>query len=143
MAETVLTELQSACRAAHEQVQLLKDLYQHLSERAAEGATGAVDAARRIQELDSYQALLARKLEELDLLPKQPDPEREGLLELLTEVKAAFTAEDRPAVSERLAAEERELRKLTTQLLQHEDDTAVRDACAATEQAIANLSPPA
>jgi hypothetical protein len=62
------------------------------------------------------------------------------LLELITELKAAFGGANRPAASERLAAEEAELLQATGQLLAHEQDEAIADAHARTRHAIARLS---
>jgi hypothetical protein len=140
MPNTLLTEYQSACRAAHEQVQMLQDLYQHLSGNQNLPAIASVDVSERVRQLRAYQEILSRKLREQDLLPTRPDPEREGLLELMTELKAAITGGDRPATDERLAAEESELLQLTEQILQHQEDEAIRDARASTREAIASLS---
>ena len=141
MPNTLLTEYQSACRAAHEQVQMLQDLYQHLSGNEKLPAIASIDVSERVRQLRAYEEILSRKLREQDLLPTRPDPEREGLLELMTELKAAITGGgDRPATDERLAAEESELLQLTEQILQHEEDEAIRDARASTREAIASLS---
>jgi len=140
MPGTVLTEYQSACRAAHQQVQMLEDLYEHLAGKENLRAVASVDVERRIRELRSFQETLAQKLEEQELLPMRPDPEREGLLELLTDVKAAFSGDDRPAADDRLTAEESELLQLTEQMLAHDDDAAIAEACAGTREAIARLS---
>jgi len=140
MPGTVLTEYQSACRAAHQQVQMLEDLYEHLAGKENLRAVASVDVERRIRELRSFQETLAQKLEEQELLPMRPDPEREGLLELLTDVKAAFSGDDRPAADDRLTAEESELLQLTEQMLAHDDDAAIAEACACTRDAIARLS---
>jgi hypothetical protein len=139
MPNTLLTEYQSACRAAHEQVQMLQDLYQHLSGKEHVHAIASIDVPERLRQLRDYQEILSRKLQEQDLLPTQPDPERESLLELVTELKAAITGGDRPATGERLAAEESELLQLTEQILRHDVDGAVRQARARTREAIASL----
>jgi hypothetical protein len=140
MPGTVLTEYQSACRAAHQQVQLLRNLYEHIARKENLRAVASIDVDRRIRELRSFQETLSRKLEEQELLPMHPDPEKEGLLELLTDVKAAFSGDDRRAADDRLTAEESELLRLTEQMLAHDEDAAVAEACAGTRDAIARLS---
>jgi hypothetical protein len=140
MASTVLTEFQGACRAAYEQVQMLQDLYEHLAGQAGHRDLTSINVDQRIGELRHFQELLSGKLQQQDLLPTRPDPEKEGLLELLTELKAAFGGANRPAASERLAAEEAELLQATGQLLAHEQDEAIADAHARTRDAIARLS---
>jgi hypothetical protein len=136
----VLTEYQGACRGAHQQVQLLQDLYEHLAGKGNLPAVASMDAGERIRELRAYEEALARKLEEQELLPMRPDPEKEGLLELITDLKAAFGSDDRPAAYERLAAEESDLLHLTEQMLQHDDDASIREGRARTREAIARLS---
>jgi hypothetical protein len=140
MANTLLTEFQGACRAAYEQVQMLQDLYEHLAGRAGHPDLTSINVDQRIGELRHFQDLLSGKLQQQDLLPSRPDPEKEGLLELITELKAAFGGENPPAASERLAAEEAELLQATGQMLAHEQDEAIADAYARTREAIARLS---
>jgi hypothetical protein len=140
MPGTVLTELESACRAAHQQVQMLKDLYKHLAERENPRAVVSVDIEQRIRELASFEDTLSRKLEQQELLPMRPDPEKEGLLELFTDVKAAFSGDERPAADDRLTVEEGELLQLTEQILKHDDDDAVAEACSRIRDAIARLA---
>ena len=140
MPGTVLTEYQSACRAAHQQVQLLQNLYEHIAGKENLRAVASIDVDRRIRELRSFEETLSRKLEEQELLPMHPDPEKEGLLELFTDVRAAFSGNDRRAADDRLTAEESELLRLTEQMLAHDDDAAVAEACACTRDAIARLS---
>ena len=140
MPNTLLTEFQGACRAAYSQVQMLQDLYAHLAGQEGHRDLASIDVDERIRELRSFQGLLSDKLKEQDLLPTRPDPEREGLLELITEIKAAFGSDNRPAASERLAAEETELLQAAEQILAHEQDEALADARARTRDAIARLS---
>jgi hypothetical protein len=140
MPGTVLTEYQSACRAAHQQVQLLRDFYEHLVDRENLRAVASIDVDRRLGELRSLEKTLSRKLQEQDLLPMRPDPEKEGLLELFTDVKAAFGGDNRPAADERLTSEEGELLQLTEQMLAHDNDTAVAEACAGIRDVLARLS---
>lgn len=140
MPGTVLTEYQSACRAAHQQVQLLQDFYEHLVGRENFRAIASIDVDRRLEELRSLEETLSRKLEEQELLPMRPDPEKEGLLELFTDVKAAFGSDDRPAADERLTSEEGELLQLTEQVLAHDNDAAVAEACSGIRDLLARLS---
>lgn len=140
MPGTVLTDYQSACRAAHQQVQLLQDFYEHLVGRENFRAIASIDIDRRLEELRSLEETLSRKLEEQELLPMRPDPEKEGLLELFTDVKAAFGSDDRPAADERLTSEEGELLQLTEQVLAHDNDAAVAEACAGIRDLLARVS---
>jgi len=140
MANTLLNQFQGACRAAYSQVQLLQDLYEYLASQEGHRDLTAIDVDKRIRELQSFKELLSEKLRQQDLLPTRPDPEREGLLELITEVKAAFGGDKTPAASERLAAEEAELLQTAGQMLAHEEDEAIADAHARTRDAIARLS---
>lgn len=139
MSGTLLTDFQSACRAAHEQVQMLQDLYEHLGGADSGGTRTSIDAQKRMTELRDLEELLARKLREQDLLPTRPDPEREGLLELITGMKASVTGEARPAADERLAAEETELLQHVEQMLKEDDDASIGKACARTREAVAQL----
>jgi hypothetical protein len=140
MPGTVLTEYQSACRAAHQQGQMLMDFYEHLAGKENFHAVASIDIDRRIRELRTLQETLSRKLEEQELLPMHPDPEKEGLLELFTHVKAAFSGDDRPAADDRLIAEESELLQLIERVLEHDGDAEIAEACAGTRNAIARLS---
>lgn len=143
MPSTVLTEFQSACRAAHEQVQMLKDLYEHLCGPQSHLAAASIDVEHRVAELTSLQEVLSQKLEQQDLLPTQPDPERESLLELITGVKATVTGEEKPAADERLATEESELLQYVEKILEHDNDVSLEEARARTRDAIARLADPA
>lgn len=142
MPGTVLTEYQGACRAAHQQVQMLQALYEHLAAKDTFRAVASIDVDRRIRELRSFEKTLAAKLKEQELLPMQPDPEKEGLLELFTDVKAAIRGNERPAADERLTAEESELLDLTEKVLAHDDDAEVAEAGAAIREALARLAAP-
>jgi hypothetical protein len=141
MPNTLLTDFQGACRAAHEQVQMLQDLYEHLC--GPDSAAASIDADERLAELRDFQDVLSQKLEEQDLLPTRPDPEREGLLELITGVKAAVTGEEKPAADERLASEESELLQHIEKMLEHDKDAALEEARGRTRDAIARLCGPA
>lgn len=138
MNNTVLNDYQSACRAAHKQVQMLQDLYRDFLEKIAAPGTG-FDAATRIGQLRDFRAALSRKLRDEQLLPTRPDPEKEGLVELLTGVKDAFTPGERSAARERLASEELELLRLAEQLASVDDDPVVTQAISATQATIDEL----
>lgn len=139
MSNTLLTEQQSACRAAHEQVQMLQDLYKRLLGDEDERHAVRFRLDQRTGELLRDRNVLARKLEELDLLRTEPDPEREGILEVITELKRAFSLDDDNAVGERLIHEEQELLQLAKQLAQHDEDDAVAEIVRNTGEAIRHL----
>lgn len=134
MENTVLTEHQSACRAAHEQVQLLQHLYGRLAEQ-----DHGLDARSRLNELRGDRQLLVAKLKALGLLRTEPDPEREGLLDFATGLKQAFGSPDGDAVTGRLATEEREFLRLCEQLAAHDDDQRLVETIDCTEAAIERL----
>lgn len=121
----VLNEYQSACRAAHEQAQLLEDLYKRLMETLSFDDAAGFRPEDRAAELQRFREHLYRILQEENLLPKQPDPEREELLELLAEVKELFSADERTAVSERLITEEYGLLRLGEQLQEQRSSQAI------------------
>lgn len=139
MESTVLTEHESACRASHEQVQLLQHLYGRLSEPGNEHPAH-VDAAGRIEELREDRQLLVAKLKELGLLRTEPDPEREGLLELATGIRRALGGGDDHAVTERLVTEEREYLRLCEQLSAHDEDARIIESMDRTHAAIERLA---
>lgn len=139
MNNAVLTDRQSACRAAHEQAELLQHLYDDLFGDAGGDRCAAFQLDRRLQELRTASRLLAGKLSQLGLLRTQPDPEREGLLEVLTGLKQAFGAGDERAASDRLLAEEQEFLKLNEQLAEHDEDDALAATIKDTRAAIARL----
>lgn len=138
----LLSDYQAACRAAHEQVQLLGDLYEHLAEMA--GTEADIRPDRRRGELRDFLALLESELERQDLLPKQPDPEREEALELLTGLEGRLTAENRQAVTRRLALEEERLLELGERLLASGEASGRRDSLetciSSTREAAGRLS---
>lgn len=136
MENAVLTERQSACRAAHEQVQLLQHLYSRL---AADGQVEGIEADRRLNELRDDRQLLAGKLKQLGILRTEPDPEREGLLELAAELKRALGADDQGAVGRRLATEEREFLRLCEQLGAQDEDEQIVESIDRTRAAIGRL----
>lgn len=134
---SILTEHQSACRAAHEQVQLLQHLYARLTEEGA-GREG-LDENRRMDELRADRQLLVAKLKALGLLRTKPDPEREGLLDLASGLMGALSAGNNNAANERLVSEEREFMRLCEQLAAHDDDARLIDSVARTRAAIERL----
>lgn len=139
MSGFVLNEYQSACRAAHEQVQLLEDLYGRLVETLAPESGEGFRSDERAGELRWFRSLLHAMLRDENLLPKQPDPEREELLELLTEVKEVFSADERAAVSERLITEEYGLLRLGEQIRERRRSAALENELERTRSAIDRL----
>ena len=137
MENTVLTEHQSACRAAHEQVQLLQHLYGRLAEQEPE--LGRLNERRRVNELREARQLLVAKLKALGLLRTEPDPEREGLLDIATGLRRAFGGPNDAAVAGRLATEEREFLRLCEQLAVHDDDEEIIETIDRTHAAIERL----
>lgn len=142
MESTVLNEHESACRAAHEQVQLLQHLYGRLADSAGEHARDVeseVDSKGRINELREDRQLLVAKLKDLGLLRTEPDPEREGLLELATGIRRALGGGDDQAMNQRLETEEREYLRLCEQLAAHDDDERIVASIDRTQAAIERL----
>jgi len=135
----VLTEYQSACRAAHEQVQLLQDLYRRLS--GASRAAEDLHLHERLDELQDFLAILSTELDRQNLLPSQPDPEKEEMLEMFTELKERFKTEGHSAVNERLAAEEETLLHLSEKLLEDRHAGSFDDCIAKTREAVRRLAP--
>lgn len=135
----VLNDYQSACRAAHEQAQLLQDLYKRLVESLSREDAADFRPEDRAAELQRFRAQLYAILQEENLLPKQPDPEREELLELLAEVKELFSADERTAVSERLLTEEYGLLRLGEQLQEQRHSQAIENELEKSRAAIARL----
>ncbi|HUD96471.1 MAG TPA: hypothetical protein VMO24_02940 [Woeseiaceae bacterium] len=140
MPETVLTEYQSACRAAHEQAQLLRHLYERLLDDESALLNAQLNVDERTRQLERDQDLLAGRLEKLDLLKSQPDPEKERLLELFTDLKRAFSNEDNHAIAERLIKEERNYLKFIQQAAGHDSDESLSDAVLQTHAALGHLS---
>ena len=125
MGEIVLTEHQIACRAAHEQVQFLRHLYEGILDGQFERGPGGIDAEARGKELQEFQRLLSGKLKELELLPTRPDPEKEGMIELFTKIRQALKQEENQPVGGRLVTEECELLRLSESLSSHDRDPAI------------------
>jgi hypothetical protein len=140
MSGNVLTRYESACRGGHEQAQLLLHLYQHLVDDAEDALTEQLNVQSRSKQLRRDRDLLAKKLSQLDLLQTEPDPEREQLLELFTDLKRAFTTDDEQAISERLASEESEFLKLVEEVAEHDNDESVASSVGQTREAIALLA---
>ena len=138
MENTVLTEHESACRAAHEQVQLLQHLYGRLAEENG-GRHQGFDRRRRMDELRRDREALVARLKTLGLLRTEPDPEREGLLGIATELKQAFGGRNGDAVTDRLVTEEREFLRLCEQLASHDDDQKIDEIIDRTRVAIEGL----
>lgn len=139
MPEAVLTEYQSACRAAHEQVQLLRHLYERLLDDESARLNGQLNVDGRTRQLERDQNLLAGRLEKLGLLQSQPDPEKERLLELFTDLKRAFSDKDDRAVAERLIKEERNYLQFMQEAAGHDSDETLSDAILQTRAALAHL----
>ncbi len=135
----VLNEYQSACRAAHEQAQLLEDLYARLEGAASREGGNGLRPNERAAELRRFRELLHGMLQAENLLPKQPDPEREELLELLAEVKELFSADEHAAVSERLITEEYGLLRLGEQVQEQRPSQAMETELERTRAAIERL----
>ena len=89
MADLILSDYQTALRAAHEQVQLLEHIYEDVDE----------DATARLAELRDYRDALAAALGDEDVLPTAPDPEREALKRLLERIHSALSSGDRSQVT--------------------------------------------
>lgn len=135
----VLNEYQSACRAAHEQAQLLEDLYGRLEDTSSHAGDKGLRSDQRAAELRRFRELLHGMLQAENLLPKQPDPEREELLELLAEVKELFSAAEHAAVNERLITEEYGLLRLGEQLQERGRSQAIATELERTRAAINRL----
>lgn len=138
MENTVLTEHESACRAAHEQVQLLQHLYARLAEEN-DGRHQSIDRRRRMDELRTDRQALVARLKALGLLRTEPDPEREGLLGIAAELKQAFAGRNGDAVTDRLLTEECEFLRLCEQLAGHDDAGALGEIIDRTRAAVERL----
>lgn len=125
MGEIVLTDHQLACRGAHEQVQYLRHLYEGILDGQVECELAGIDAQTRGQELQEFQRLLSGKLKELELLPTQPDPEKEGMIEFFTKIRQALTEDENQPVGGRLVTEECELLRLSESLSSYDRDAAI------------------
>ena len=140
MESTLLTEHESACRAAHEQVQLLQHLYDRLANEGGHQASD-VNSSGRLKELREDRQLLVSKLAKLGLLRTEPDPERESLMDFASGLKRAFGAADDDVLNERLSTEEREFLRLCEQLAAHDDDERLVETIDRARAAIERLQP--
>jgi hypothetical protein len=140
MNNILLSEHQQHCRAAHQQVLLLRDLYEDLLLDDDCGLEiSKLGGGKRAHELGIDSEILDAKLAELELLPAPPDPEREGVLEALARLKSALgSAEDTPFI-DRLVAEEKVLLELCEALAVHDPDPAIADVIARTRSAVERL----
>jgi hypothetical protein len=139
MPETVLTEYQSACRAAYEQVQLLQHLYERLLDDESARLNAQLNVDERSRQLQRDQDILAVRLAKLDLLKSEPDPEKERLLELFTDLKRAFSNDDQRAIAERLIKEERDYLQFIQQAAGHDSDESLSDAVLQAHAAVEHL----
>lgn len=140
MGNIVLTEHEQLCRTAHEQVAILRGLYEHLLlEEGSEAKIPGFSAGDRVSELQHVSEMLSAKLEALDLLPALPDPEREGVLMAFAKLKDAFTSEGDADFTVRLGEEEGELLRLSECLAQHDHDPALGDIIEQTRVACERL----
>lgn len=140
MPNNILTKYQSACRGGHEQAQLLLHLYEHLGEDVADSLIARLNVNDRLKQLRRDRDILLEKLSELDLLQTEPDPEREKLLEIFTDLKRAFTADDEHAIGDRLAREESEFLKLVQEVAEHDSDESVASSVSQTRAAVELLN---
>jgi hypothetical protein len=140
MPSNVLTRYESACRGGHEQVQMLLHLYQQLEEDAGGALTEQLNGHIRSEQLRRDRDMLAKKLSQLDLLQTEPDPEREKLLGLFTDLKRAFTADEGQTIRERLASEESEFLELVQEVADHDSDESIASSVRHTREAIALLT---
>ncbi len=140
MSDIVLTEHQQLCRTAHQQIAMLRHLYDDfLVGGSTDSAIRGFSAGDRIRELHQAEGILSAKLEALDLLPASPDPEWEGVLEAVTRLKRVFSAEGDTALAERLYEEELELLRLSERLAQHDPDPALGASIELTREALQRL----
>jgi hypothetical protein len=140
MGDIVLTEHQQLCRTAHQQVAMVRDLYDHLLLDEDSGVEiPGFNAHDRMNELGRDSEMLAAKLDALDLLPAPPDPEWEGVLESLAKFKRALTQQREAGVAERLIKEESELARLSECLAQHDPDPALARSIERTHAALERL----
>lgn len=136
MPNNVLTRYESACRGGHAQAQLLMHLYEHIVKDVPDSLSDRLNISDRLSQLRRARHSLSEKLSELDLLQTEPDPEREELLELFTNLKRAFTADDEHAISDRLATEESEFLKFVVEVAEHASDELVESIVVQTRAAI-------
>lgn len=102
MPELVLNDYQTALRAAHEHVQLLEHAYSDL----------AVDATDRLAELADFRRALLEELKRQNLLPTQPEPERESFMRVLCRIRDALSQQQESLILE----EEARLEELGRQI---------------------------
>lgn len=140
MNNILLSEHQQHCRAAHQQVLLLRDLYEDLLLDDDCGLEiSRLGGGKRAHELGIDSEILDAKLAELELLPAPPDPEREGVLEVLAKLRSALGPAEGTPFIDRLAAEEQELMELCEALAIHDPDEAIADIIARTRSALERL----
>ena len=140
MTNKVLTRYESACRSGHEQAQLLLHLYEQLVDDAEDSLIRQLNVHNRSKQLRRDRDILSEKLSQLDLLQTEPDPEREKLLDLFTDLKRAFTADNAHTISERLAREESEFLELIQEVAEHDSDESVANSVAETGAVIGLLN---
>lgn len=136
MPNSVLTRYESACRGGHAQAQLLMHLYEQIVEDVPDSLIARLNISDRLKQLRRARHSLSEKLSELDLLQTEPDPEREKLLELITNLKRAFTADDEHAINDRLATEESEFLKFVQEVADQASDELVEHIVVQTRAAI-------
>lgn len=136
MPNSVLTRYESACRGGHAQAQLLMHLYEQIVEDVPDSLIARLNISDRLKQLRRARQSLSEKLSELDLLQTEPDPEREKLLELITNLKRAFTADDEHAINDRLATEESEFLKFVQEVADQASDELVGHIVVQTRAAI-------
>lgn len=136
MPNNVLTRYESACRGGHAQAQMLIHLYEQLVEDVPDSLIARLNINDRLKQLRRARDSLSAKLSELDLLQTEPDPEREKLLELFTDLKRAFTADDEHAIGDRLAREESEFLEFVQEAAEHASDELVESIVVQTRAAI-------
>ncbi len=136
MPNNVLTRYESACRGGHAQAQLLTHLYEPLVEDATGSLIARLKIDDRLKQLRHARDTLSGKLAELDLLQTEPDPEREELLDLFTDLKRAFAVDDDHTIGDRLAREESEFLKFAQEVAEHASDELMENTAAQTRVAI-------
>ena len=134
-----LTEYQGACRAAHQQAQLVAHMYERLLQHAGLGNVAPYRADERHRELERFRKRLEAGLARENLLPTEPDPEKEELLELFTGLKEALGADERAAVTERLISEEYGLLRLGERMQETSHSSEIAAALVETREAIERL----
>lgn len=136
MPNNVLTRYESACRGGHAQAQLLTHLYEQLVEDVAGSLIARLKISDRLKQLRCARDTLSEKLLELGLLQTEPDPEREELLDLFTDLKRAFAADDEHTIADRLTREESEFLEFVQEVVEHASDELVESIAVQTRAAI-------